>query len=151
MNVKSAMKALKKFKMEDFLKSRWMDMAKAKGAEKKVRKEFARWAEQARDTQLVKRGKQLWDHFNSGKVSGTEKLILLAALLYLISPIDLIPDTIPVIGWLDDLGVAGMVLDYVLQRIDSGADKKGGKARAKSEKGKFKPGPILKAVRKAFK
>lgn len=27
------------------------------------------------------------------------------AMLYIISPLDLIPDFIPVIGWLDDLGV----------------------------------------------
>lgn len=32
-------------------------------------------------------------------------IIVLLALLYVISPLDLIPDVIPVIGWLDDLGV----------------------------------------------
>lgn len=32
-------------------------------------------------------------------------VILILALLYIISPIDLVPDVIPVVGWADDLAV----------------------------------------------
>lgn len=32
-------------------------------------------------------------------------VISVLAMLYVISPLDLIPDLIPVVGWLDDLGV----------------------------------------------
>jgi uncharacterized membrane protein YkvA (DUF1232 family) len=32
-------------------------------------------------------------------------VILILALLYILSPIDLIPDVIPVLGWADDLAV----------------------------------------------
>jgi uncharacterized membrane protein YkvA (DUF1232 family) len=32
-------------------------------------------------------------------------LILVLALLYIISPVDFIPDPIPVIGWVDDVAV----------------------------------------------
>lgn len=35
-------------------------------------------------------------------------IIILLAVLYIVSPIDLIPDFIPVIGWIDDL-IAGIV------------------------------------------
>ncbi|MBW7927930.1 MAG: DUF1232 domain-containing protein, partial [Fimbriimonadaceae bacterium] len=36
------------------------------------------------------------------------------ALAYLVSPIDLLPDPLLVIGWLDDLGVAAWALSEVL-------------------------------------
>lgn len=32
-------------------------------------------------------------------------VVLLLALLYIVSPVDFIPDVIPVVGWLDDLVV----------------------------------------------
>jgi len=35
-------------------------------------------------------------------------LIVAIVLLYIISPIDAIPDVIPVIGWLDDVAVLGL-------------------------------------------
>ncbi len=38
----------------------------------------------------------------------------LAAIIYVISPFDLIPDFIPVIGWLDDATVFALVLSYGL-------------------------------------
>ena len=34
-------------------------------------------------------------------------LILVLGILYVLSPIDFIPDVIPVVGWLDDIGVLG--------------------------------------------
>ena len=47
-------------------------------------------------------------------LSGRNLLIIAAALAYFISPIDLIPDFIPVIGWLDDIGVLGFALRAIL-------------------------------------
>ena len=45
------------------------------------------------------------------------KVVLGGLLLYLVSPIDLIPDVFPVIGSLDDLIVGGLVLRWAGRRI----------------------------------
>ena len=48
------------------------------------------------------------------------KIALIAAVVYLASPIDLIPDFIPLLGWVDDLLLAAIVLDGVLNFVDRG-------------------------------
>ena len=45
------------------------------------------------------------------------RLALLGLLLWLVSPIDLIPEFIPVLGPLDDVVVAVVVLRYVRRRL----------------------------------
>ncbi len=47
-------------------------------------------------------------------LSKTKMLAIAAAVLYVISTLDAVPDFLPLIGWLDDLGVITMVLRYVL-------------------------------------
>ncbi|MEK7385130.1 MAG: DUF1232 domain-containing protein [candidate division NC10 bacterium] len=48
------------------------------------------------------------------------KIALAAAVLYLVSPVDLIPDFIPVLGALDDLLVAAILVDGILNYVDRG-------------------------------
>ena len=134
-------------KATDFLKTRWGELAKTVEGEAKVRKEFHKWLKKTKNSTLAKRGRQLWDYLNSGDVSNAEKVLIVAALLYLISPVDFVPDWIPVAGILDDAGVATVVLDYVLKRMD----EKGQGRKTKKGKRKSPVGPILKAVAKAMK
>jgi uncharacterized membrane protein YkvA (DUF1232 family) len=49
-----------------------------------------------------------------GRVSAVDKGIVLAALAYAAAPRDLIPDSIPVLGQLDDLFLLGLALDRLL-------------------------------------
>jgi uncharacterized membrane protein YkvA (DUF1232 family) len=49
--------------------------------------------------------------------SGT-KLVLGGAALYLASPVDLVPDFIPILGYLDDLLVVAIVLDGVFGSVE---------------------------------
>ena len=46
------------------------------------------------------------------------KLALMAAAVYLVSPIDLVPDFIPFLGYVDDLLLGAVVLDGVLNFVD---------------------------------
>ena len=46
-------------------------------------------------------------------VSWHRKAIVVAALIYFISPIDAIPDIAPFVGYLDDLGVITALLKYL--------------------------------------
>ena len=45
------------------------------------------------------------------------KLILTVGLLYIIFPMDFIADTIPVLGWLDDLAVASFLVAAALRLV----------------------------------
>jgi uncharacterized membrane protein YkvA (DUF1232 family) len=51
------------------------------------------------------------------EVSGQDKALVLGALAYLASPIDLIPDFIPVIGELDDIYLVALVLLRLMNRV----------------------------------
>ncbi len=41
------------------------------------------------------------------------KALLVLAVVYLLWPVDLVPDLIPVLGWLDDLGAGALALWYL--------------------------------------
>lgn len=45
------------------------------------------------------------------------KLLLVLMALYLISPIDIIPDTLPLLGWLDDFALVAIVLPLLLKLL----------------------------------
>jgi uncharacterized membrane protein YkvA (DUF1232 family) len=49
------------------------------------------------------------------------KGVLLLAALYVISPLDFLPDIFPVIGQLDDLGIAVVALQIFLRLCPAGA------------------------------
>lgn len=51
-------------------------------------------------------------------VSLTAMLTILGGIIYFLSPIDLIPDFLPVIGYLDDLYILSTVIDQVRKEID---------------------------------
>ena len=46
----------------------------------------------------------------------TRWIVIVATIIYLISPIDILPDVIPVLGWLDD-GVLVSILVMELTRL----------------------------------
>jgi uncharacterized membrane protein YkvA (DUF1232 family) len=54
--------------------------------------------------------------FTDGRAPTTEKVMLLGTIVYVISPIDLIPDVIPFLGQVDDLYLVSLVLLRFLHR-----------------------------------
>ena len=66
----------------------------------------------------------LYYTLQSDKVSATNKAMIIGALGYLISPLDVVPDAIPIAGLADDLGVLIFVLKKVWTDIDPGIQVK---------------------------
>ena len=60
----------------------------------------------------------LYYTLQSDKVSATNKALIIGALGYMISPLDVIPDAIPIAGLTDDLAVLLFVLKKVWTDID---------------------------------
>ena len=62
---------------------------------------------------LIDRGLVSWKLLWDNRVGILPKLIPLLTLAYVISPIDLIPDFIPVIGYVDDVTVIALVIRMI--------------------------------------
>lgn len=45
------------------------------------------------------------------------KLLLAAGLVYILVPVDFLPDTVPLIGWLDDLAIASFIVALALRLV----------------------------------
>src|SRR5262245_46352505 len=56
--------------------------------------------------------------FKDSRVPMAEKAMLVGAIAYVISPLDLIPDVFPVIGQVDDLYLIALVVLRLLARTD---------------------------------
>ena len=87
----------------------------------------------------------LYYTLESDRVSIKDKAIIIGALGYLISPLDVIPDAIPIAGLGDDLAV----LIYVLRRVwDEVSDDV--KAKAKTKLSQWFDGDELSKVDNLF-
>jgi uncharacterized membrane protein YkvA (DUF1232 family) len=73
----------------------------------------------------------LYYTLQSDKVSKKDKAIIIGALGYMISPLDAIPDAIPIAGLTDDLAVLLYVLKKVWTDIDPEIQAKAKKRLAK--------------------
>ncbi len=61
--------------------------------------------------------RQLWFALRHPSAPGWLKLATALIVLYVLSPIDLIPDVLPVIGVLDDLVLVPLAIRWLLKRL----------------------------------
>jgi uncharacterized membrane protein YkvA (DUF1232 family) len=66
-------------------------------------------------TQLVRTLRLVWRLLKDSRVPVWPKLIIPAAILYVLSPIDIIPDFILGLGQLDDLGIVALALAMFIE------------------------------------
>lgn len=68
--------------------------------------------------------KQVVAYLRDPKVALWRKASGLAAAIYVASPIDFIPDVIPILGWLDDLGIASGIAWFLVRDIRKHAERR---------------------------
>jgi uncharacterized membrane protein YkvA (DUF1232 family) len=61
--------------------------------------------------------RRLWFALRHPEAPGWLKLGTVGVVLYLLSPIDLIPDVVPVLGVVDDLVLVPLAIRWMLKRL----------------------------------
>lgn len=88
------------------------------GTQDQAYEEMDKWAKHVKSTGILGRAKHLYQFFGSPQIKVAQKILVGLALAYILMPWDLIPDAIPVIGWLDDIGVGLFALGYIFYQMD---------------------------------
>ncbi len=64
---------------------------------------------------VLKRLELLWEVFKNKQTPWVVRLIFVAGFAYILLPFDLIPDNVLVLGWLDDLALAIVLIAAALK------------------------------------
>ena len=87
-------------------------------AERKAYRERGRIGEIWETLQTLLRLIAAWAHGRYNVVPWRTVVFAVAGVLYFVDPLDLIPDPIPFLGYLDDAGVLALVLRVIRKDID---------------------------------
>jgi len=89
-----------------------------RSAERKAFRERSRIGEMWETLQALLRLLSAWAHGHYRVVPWRTLLFAIAGILYFLDPLDLIPDPIPLVGYLDDAGVLALVVKAIQKDID---------------------------------
>jgi uncharacterized membrane protein YkvA (DUF1232 family) len=64
---------------------------------------------------------QLRRYLRDAAVPGWRKFVVAGALAYVLLPIDLVPDLVPLLGWLDDLGALAAAVTFLARDVTAHA------------------------------
>ncbi len=104
--------------IEQLLRSRWAQLAEDPELRRKIpamlRELLERIPSSHPVVNRIRLALRLFERESAGSLVNSRNLIILsAALLYTFWPADAIPDLLPLVGWLDDVGLLTMVLTYL--------------------------------------
>jgi uncharacterized membrane protein YkvA (DUF1232 family) len=89
-----------------------------RSTERKAYRDRSRIGEMWEKLQALLRLLTAWAHGRYKIVPWRTLLFALAGILYFLDPLDLIPDPIPLVGYLDDAGVLALVVKAIQKDID---------------------------------
>ncbi|MBC7692625.1 MAG: DUF1232 domain-containing protein [Methylotenera sp.] len=75
-----------------------------------------KWEDQNLGGSLRAAAKKLHTLITSNEIPARYRSLSVGALLYLINPVDLIPDVMPAVGYLDDFAVLSLVFGMIRNR-----------------------------------
>ncbi len=61
----------------------------------------------------IKTGAAIRQFFLSRNISKSAKILAILAILYVVFPLDMVPDYIPVFGWIEDIVIAILTLNFM--------------------------------------
>lgn len=59
----------------------------------------------------------LWHAFKHPLTPLYLKVLMVLTALYVISPVDIIADIIPILGWVDDVLIVSMMVSFIMSRL----------------------------------
>lgn len=84
-------------------------------------------------------GTRFFRYVRDPRVPLWRRLMGLFAVIYFVMPVDAIPDFLPIIGWLDDVGVLSAVAYFMVREVQRYQPETGWPTRVDDEKGHQPP------------
>ena len=73
---------------------------------------------------LLRRPRALFRFLKDPNAPKLWQLIAILTVAYVVFPLDLIPDVIPIVGWLDDLGIVSLAIAFTASQASKYEDKR---------------------------